>query len=150
MVRIIIIMKFMITLVQVAGDHGNYKRCKWSNENCMSDSECCSEECYLAHEGTDPRCARGAVGFPCYADYQCESGLECSSTYKCCAPYWAVCSHINQCCNKKHVCREEQGFPYRRCLYPSQASRGIESKYLLLLTSMLSLILFKVNTQYIS
>ncbi|OWF50297.1 hypothetical protein KP79_PYT23120 [Mizuhopecten yessoensis] len=145
MIRIAVIMNVVITLAGVTSNHVQYRRCKWSNEDCVKDSDCCSDECYLAHEGTDPRCARGTVGFPCYADYQCESGLDCGSKYKCCAPYWGICSHINQCCDKSHVCREEQGFSYRRCLYPNEAPRIRGSNIAILCISVSTLLFLNID-----
>lgn len=98
-------------------------QCKWSNENCEVDDDCCSKRCVKLHEGTNPRCASSPMHYPCFFGYQCEKGLACGDMYSCCAPFWGVCIEKGDCCEKSHVCREMDGFTYNRCL-PSSASKG--------------------------
>ena len=67
----------------------------------------------------------GIVGKSCYADYHCENGFSCGNKQRCCAPYWGICVGASQCCDPNHVCREEQGFTYRRCLTPKSSEPHI-------------------------
>lgn len=94
-------------------------RCKLSNEDCATDTQCCSGRCVKLHEGTNPRCASSPIHYPCFFSYQCEDGLSCGEHYNCCSPYWGVCSKQKDCCDAAHVCREEDGFIYNRCLTAS-------------------------------
>ncbi|RUS84663.1 hypothetical protein EGW08_007583 [Elysia chlorotica] len=98
-------------------------RCSWSNENCREHSDCCSNSCHKAHEGTNPRCRHSTLGEPCVFDYHCQDSLECGTYYNCCSPYWKICINDNDCCDPQHVCRSAEDFDYDRCLFPSAASR---------------------------
>lgn len=97
--------------------------CKWSNEDCSANDQCCSKRCITKHEGTDPRCASSPMHYPCFFDYQCDDDLACGEFYNCCSPFWGVCSIQDECCDVTHVCREEDGFIYKRCLPPSAANK---------------------------
>ncbi|XP_046336907.1 uncharacterized protein LOC124118715 isoform X1 [Haliotis rufescens] len=90
--------------------------CKWSNEGCSSDKECCSGRCEQGHPGTDARCTKSVLHQPCLYTYQCEDRLKCGSHNKCCSNYWGTCRRPSDCCNKMHYCLEVDGFYYKRCL----------------------------------
>ena len=96
-------------------------QCKWSNENCDADEDCCSQRCVRLHEGTNARCEKSPMHYPCFFGYQCEKGLACGEMYSCCSPFWGVCVDIDDCCEKNHVCRQMDGFTYNRCL-PNSAN----------------------------
>lgn len=106
-------------------------RCKMSNEDCSTDSQCCSGNCEKLHEGTNPRCVSSPIHYPCFFSYQCEDGLSCGEHYNCCAPYWGVCTDKKDCCDASHVCREEDGFTYNRCLSPNRAHQLSGTSHLL-------------------
>ena len=106
------------------------KKCRWSNEGCSLNDDCCSGSCVQQHEGTDPRCEKSAIHFPCFYSYQCEDGLACGNQYSCCSPFWGVCSDNGDCCEMKHVCRPEEGFIYKRCLMPSRSNMVFLSRQL--------------------
>lgn len=112
-------------------------QCKWSNEDCEFDEDCCSQSCVKLHEGTNPRCAKSPMHYPCFFVYQCEEGLACGSMYSCCAPYWGVCVEKDDCCDKSQVCREMDGFTYNRCL-PSSTNIVTVSKIITVLTMILT------------
>lgn len=98
-------------------------RCKWSNEGCDSDSECCSKKCELPHPGTNPRCTKSPLYGPCIFHYQCQDRLECSrKRYQCCSPYWGTCMNRTDCCNTRHLCVPAEGFIYKRCLFQEVSS----------------------------
>lgn len=120
-----IILIFIVTVF-------TFTRCRWSNEGCESDAQCCSSSCERAHEGTNPRCTKSEIMEPCFFDYQCNDKLECGKSYHCCAPYWAVCTSTDDCCEHQHVCREVEGFIYSRCLFPSSASSRSVSGFVLI------------------
>ncbi|XP_060565105.1 uncharacterized protein LOC132724289 [Ruditapes philippinarum] len=111
----------IIILIMFSLNIADGLRCKWSNENCDSDSQCCSSRCVKLHEGTNPRCASSPMHYPCFFSYQCEDGLTCGDYYTCCAPFWGVCTDKDDCCDPQYVCREEDGFIYNRCLSPNGA-----------------------------
>lgn len=93
--------------------------CRWSNEGCYENEDCCSESCERAHEGAHKRCSKSEINQPCYADYMCEDGLQCGRKYKCCTPYWGICNSNDECCGSEHFCTFHKGFTYKRCLFPS-------------------------------
>ena len=45
--------------------------CKWSNEDCNSDGECCSQRCVQVHPGTNARCMKTSMGGPCLYNFHC-------------------------------------------------------------------------------
>lgn len=108
---------FGVTLLLIIVSHKASALCRWTNEGCEDDSDCCSQSCEQAHRGADKRCSAAEVNFPCYADYMCGEGLACGKKYKCCVPYWQICDNAAECCDSDHVCRHHSGFNYKRCLY---------------------------------
>lgn len=119
--RLVFVMTFIVQFMLHLTGAVEVKRCKWSNEGCSTNEDCCSKHCYKAHSGTNARCERSSLAEPCFASYQCEDGLSCGLKYTCCSPYWGVCIVSNDCCDPEHVCRWQEGFHYNRCLYPSGA-----------------------------
>jgi hypothetical protein len=117
----IIIFNIHIFVVYIS-DCSSYKRCRFSNEGCSEDEDCCSTSCERIHSGANKRCTKSEIMSPCYADYQCEDGLQCGRRYKCCAPYWGICDSLEQCCDLEHICTYHKGFTYKMCLYPSSAA----------------------------
>lgn len=103
-----------------------HRRCRFSNEGCSEDTDCCSQSCEQRHSGADKRCSKSEILSPCYADYQCEDGLQCGRKYKCCAPYWHICYSAEECCDIEHACTYHSGFTYKMCLFP--ASSAFKSK----------------------
>ncbi|CAL1537082.1 unnamed protein product [Lymnaea stagnalis] len=97
--------------------------CSWSNEGCSEDSECCSNSCHRAHEGTNARCRHSTLGERCVFDYHCQDTLTCGRHFNCCSPYWKMCVKNSDCCDETHVCRSADGFFYNRCLYPTSTSQ---------------------------
>lgn len=98
------------------------KKCRWSNEGCSQNEDCCSGGCVQQHEGTDPRCVPSPMHYPCFYSYQCESGLACGNQYSCCSPFWGVCTKTTECCDQiGNVCRPEEGYTYKRCLMPGNS-----------------------------
>nr|KAG5697015.1 hypothetical protein BaRGS_005468 [Batillaria attramentaria] len=71
--------------------------CSWSNEGCEEDEECCSKQCYKAHEGTNARCRHSSLGDDCVFDYHCQDDLKCGKYYNCCSPYWKMCMTDADC-----------------------------------------------------
>ncbi|XP_071086675.1 uncharacterized protein [Haliotis cracherodii] len=100
------------------------EQCHWSNEVCSGNTDCCSKNCYLAHEGTDYRCTRSSLNQTCVFDYHCRDGLHCGNNYRCCSPYWENCVLTRDCCDKEHVCTSTPGFIYKKCLYPGSGVRS--------------------------
>ena len=92
------------------------QRCKWPNDGCSSNDECCSGKCELPHPGTNPRCALSSMWYPCLSGYHCEGRLKCGLDLVCCSAYWGTCSDSEDCCDKYHVCRKMKGFIYKKCL----------------------------------
>ncbi|XP_022312307.2 uncharacterized protein LOC111117464 [Crassostrea virginica] len=107
-----------VTVLLMCVVPGSLQLCKWSNENCQDGSECCSQGCERAHEGTSSRCLQSGLRGPCYADFHCQEYLQCGTHYHCCSPFWGVCTQKADCCDPDHVCRSEKGFYYRLCLGP--------------------------------
>lgn len=122
--------KYLLTVTAYVFSGG---QCKWSNENCDVDEDCCSKRCVRLHEGTFPRCAKSPMHYPCFFGYQCEKGLACGEVYSCCAPFWGVCVKKDDCCEADHVCRQMDGFTYNRCL-PNSAKRTLGNWISLVLT----------------
>ena len=92
------------------------QRCKWANEGCSIDSECCSGVCELLHPGTNPRCAKSGMGQPCLFQFHCDNRMKCRHNHLCCAGHWDTCSSDKDCCAPHHICRRMKGFVYRKCL----------------------------------
>ncbi|KAL8574483.1 hypothetical protein ACOMHN_060153 [Nucella lapillus] len=90
--------------------------CKFSNEGCDSDNECCSSNCVQAHPGTNHRCTRSSLHRSCLYTYQCEERLTCGPANTCCSKYWGMCSRHEDCCYRDLQCLEAEGFYYKRCL----------------------------------
>ncbi|KAL4238155.1 hypothetical protein ACF0H5_002866 [Mactra antiquata] len=111
--------------------------CKFSNENCDGNDECCSRRCVKLHEGTNARCASSTMHYPCIYEYHCEDGLACGDFYSCCAPFWGVCADEGDCCDETHVCREETGFVYNRCLPEVNESNQVPVSSCILLSVIL-------------
>ncbi|CAC5403526.1 unnamed protein product [Mytilus coruscus] len=76
--------------------------CKWSNEGCFSNSECCSNSCSLKHPGTEPRCEKSSILSPCLYNYHCERNYICGPKNKCCSDYWNDCRDETECCDPAH------------------------------------------------
>ncbi|RUS84381.1 hypothetical protein EGW08_007843 [Elysia chlorotica] len=89
--------------------------CKFPNEGCERDEDCCSRKCVDAHPGTNARCTKLGLHKPCLYTYQCEDRLRCGNN-SCCAKYWGICKHARDCCDKTHHCYEVDDFYYKRCL----------------------------------
>ncbi|XP_041357452.1 uncharacterized protein LOC121374407 isoform X2 [Gigantopelta aegis] len=120
--------------------------CAWSNEQCVHDTDCCSGLCWLAHEGTDPRCTRGSIAKSCVFDYHCKDGLECGKSYQCCSPYWQSCVQTKDCCDtEKYICRSVTGFIYKKCLYPAHGSTATGNISLLTLLVGFSLCVTRLS-----
>lgn len=98
--------------------------CKFPNEGCERDEECCSEKCVEAHPGTNARCTKLGIHKPCLYTYQCEDRLKCGNN-TCCAKYWDICRHARDCCDKTHQCYEVDGFYYKRCLTPPSQGNNL-------------------------
>nr|KAG5698011.1 hypothetical protein BaRGS_005829 [Batillaria attramentaria] len=96
--------------------------CKFSNEGCDEDKECCSGKCIQAHPGTNARCTRSSLNQSCLYTYQCEDRLTCGRNNTCCSKYWGTCSRQEDCCDRFSVCIEAEGFYYKRCLIKKQAA----------------------------
>ncbi|XP_059141914.1 uncharacterized protein LOC131929636 [Physella acuta] len=90
--------------------------CKFPNDSCEDNSECCSGKCNEAHSGTNPRCTKLGLHKPCLYSYQCQSLLLCGSKNRCCSKFWGFCNHDRDCCESKHKCLPARGFYYNRCL----------------------------------
>uniref|UniRef100_A0A0L8G3G9 Granulins domain-containing protein n=1 Tax=Octopus bimaculoides TaxID=37653 RepID=A0A0L8G3G9_OCTBM len=103
---------FMAIILQVPAG----RKCKWSNEDCSDDSECCSHQCKQAHPGTNYRCTQNPMNYACIYDYHCVTRLICGSDQRCCAGEWGDCMHNSHCCDPAHNCIEVKGFIYKRCL----------------------------------
>ncbi|XP_070183058.1 uncharacterized protein [Littorina saxatilis] len=110
----------------LAGDVKYAVNCKFSNEGCEYDEECCSGKCLQAHPGTNPRCTRSTLHHDCLYSYQCEDRLSCGPLNTCCSKYWGTCMRHEDCCHSQFVCIEADGFYYKRCLMGKVAptSRG--------------------------
>jgi hypothetical protein len=91
--------------------------CKWSNEGCTTNNECCSGSCITRHPGTGPRCEKSSLLRPCLYNYHCENRAICGSKNKCCSDYWNDCRSSKDCCDPVHVCLYTRGFVYKKCLY---------------------------------
>lgn len=91
--------------------------CKWSNEGCFSNQECCSNGCSLRHPGTEPRCEKSSILGPCLYNYHCERNFICGPKNKCCSDYWNDCRDETECCDPAHVCLYARGFVYKKCLF---------------------------------
>ena len=98
--------------------------CKFSNEGCESDEECCSGKCLQAHPGTNPRCTRSTLHRSCLYNYQCEDRLICGPKNTCCSKYWGMCIQHEDCCHPQFICIEAEGFYYKRCLMGRVESRS--------------------------
>ena len=92
------------------------QRCKWPNDGCSANKECCSGKCELLHPGTNPRCARSSMWQPCLSGFHCDSRLRCGLDHVCCSGHWGTCSDSKNCCENYHVCRKMKGFIYKKCL----------------------------------
>ena len=92
------------------------QRCKWSNDGCNNNSECCSRKCERLHPGTNHRCKISSMRQPCLSGFHCDSRLKCGMDYVCCSGLWGTCSESADCCEHDHVCRKMKGFIYRKCL----------------------------------
>jgi hypothetical protein len=77
--------------------------CKWSNEGCTTNNECCSGSCITRHPGTGPRCEKSSLLRPCLYNYHCENRAICGSKNKCCSDYWNDCRSSKDCCDPVHV-----------------------------------------------
>ncbi|XP_055869188.1 uncharacterized protein LOC129923198 [Biomphalaria glabrata] len=106
--------------------------CKFPNEGCHDNSECCSGKCIHAHPGTNPRCTKLSMHKPCLYTYQCEDRLKCGSSNKCCAKYWGVCTENRDCCDDLQLCLEVEGFYYKRCLYTNNLNSGHRNQFSIL------------------
>lgn len=92
------------------------RRCKWANEGCRNNNECCSGTCDLLHPGTNQRCTESSMGQPCLFGFHCDVGLKCGQDHICCAGHWGTCSADDDCCAEYHKCRKMKGFVYKKCL----------------------------------
>ena len=124
------------------------QRCKWLNNGCSSNDECCSGKCELPHPGTNPRCARSSMWYPCLSGYHCEGRLKCGLDHVCCSGHWGTCSDSKDCCEKYHVCRQMKGFIYKKCLprprtllFPRNSSQARDKFILLSFSFPVSLVL---------
>ncbi|GFS10405.1 hypothetical protein ElyMa_001322600 [Elysia marginata] len=100
--------------------------CKFPNEGCERNEDCCSNKCVDAHPGTNARCTKLGIHKPCLYTYQCEDRLRCGNN-SCCARYWGICKHARDCCDKTHHCYEVDGFYYKRCLTAPSLGNGLSS-----------------------
>lgn len=125
--------------------------CKFSNDGCNSDSECCSGRCLQKHEGTNHRCTPSMLHQPCVFNYHCLEGLECCErTYNCCSPIWRDCMSSVDCCDSNHQCVYVKGFTYKRCLtMDALASQLLPSGPLLLISVVLTLSWTSIHTTHI-
>ena len=121
--------------------------CKWANEICAADDECCSGRCDELHPGAEPRCGNSRLYFPCIFDFQCEGGLACGENYSCCSPFWGVCTQTKDCCDPEFVCREETGFIYKRCLKSSTITIVPQIHVLLMCTLVIYIIGYTLIVQ---
>jgi hypothetical protein len=94
-------------------------QCRWANEECSVNQDCCSKHCVLKNPGTHHRCKQSFIGQYCLYRYHCEERLMCGSNKKCCASYWDPCSNDTHCCDPEHKCLPADGFIYKVCLYRS-------------------------------
>lgn len=97
-------------------------KCKWSNEDCSHDSECCSKSCEQAHPGTNNRCTQNRMNSACIYHYHCDDRLICGPDQRCCADEWGSCMEKSHCCDPEHDCIDVESFVYKRCLKSSDAS----------------------------
>ena len=116
--------------------------CKFSNEGCESDEECCSGKCLQAHPGTNPRCTRSSLHRACLYNYQCEDRLICGPRNTCCSKYWGTCSQTKDCCHPQFICIEADGFYYKRCLMgrvesPSRGAGRVVPAFWMIFVSVL-------------
>ncbi|KAH3850573.1 hypothetical protein DPMN_092995 [Dreissena polymorpha] len=124
-------------------------QCKWANENCERDKQCCSGRCVSLHTGTTPRCGSSPLNYPCFFGYQCEQGLDCDNLYRCCAPFWAMCSNTQDCCDDSHICRHEYGIMYKRCLMSAaERPHAKASRQSLVLLSVVLLLTFRCHITF--
>lgn len=109
--------------------------CKFSNEGCERDAECCSFKCVQSHPGTNARCTRCSLHERCLYTHHCEERLVCGTNHTCCAKYWGTCTRREDCCNPHSFCREMDGFFYKRCIEGPEKSAaeafGLGSRTLL-------------------
>ncbi|GFO08781.1 hypothetical protein PoB_003528600 [Plakobranchus ocellatus] len=101
--------------------------CKFPNEGCERNDDCCSKKCVDAHPGTNARCTKLGMHRPCLYTYQCEDRLRCGINNTCCAKYWGICKDAVDCCDPSHKCYEVDGFYYKRCLFTPSVADGISS-----------------------
>ncbi|XP_022309394.2 uncharacterized protein LOC111115097 [Crassostrea virginica] len=107
-------------------------QCKWANEECADNDQCCSQSCVLKNPGTNRRCSRSSIGQECLYVYHCEDRLLCGDRRKCCASYWETCSRNQHCCDTNHRCLRAEGATYRKCLYPpTNTGVPLESSWVL-------------------
>eukprot|EP00106_Octopus_bimaculoides_P022277 XP_014789719.1 PREDICTED: uncharacterized protein LOC106883278 [Octopus bimaculoides] len=117
MLLLLLLLLILLLLSSFTGYH-----CKFYNDGCSSDAECCSGRCMQKHEGTNFRCTPSALHQPCVYDYHCSDGLECcEKTYNCCSPIWKDCMYSVDCCDPEHKCIHVKGFTYKRCLVSATA-----------------------------
>ncbi|ESO92907.1 hypothetical protein LOTGIDRAFT_162387 [Lottia gigantea] len=90
--------------------------CKWSNEGCSKDDECCSGTCERSHPGMNKRCTKSVLHDPCLFTYHCQSRLHCGAKNRCCSKYWGICRLPTDCCDTSFLCINVKGFHYQRCL----------------------------------
>ena len=120
--------------------------CKWSNEGCTFDHECCSKSCSSEHPGTEPRCEKSGMLDPCLYNYHCERAQICGPRNKCCSDYWNGCRSADDCCDPAHVCLYARGFVYKKCLYgpvrPKNTGNSSNSSVLMYLYCILHIFTF--------
>ncbi|XP_076435768.1 uncharacterized protein LOC143275501 [Babylonia areolata] len=117
---VVVVVVVMLSLPSAVMTDAKYMfNCKFSNEGCESDKECCSGNCVQAHPGTNQRCTRSSLHKACLYTYQCEERLTCGPANACCSKYWGTCRNDDDCCFRDLRCLEAEGFYYKRCLMGS-------------------------------
>lgn len=119
--RMTVEMWLLVVMAVTFSDSSNIRateliKCKFSNEGCDDDKECCSLKCLQAHPGTNARCTLSTLNDSCLYNYQCEDRLVCGSHNRCCSKYWGTCTKDQDCCLSHYRCLEAEGFYYKRCL----------------------------------
>ncbi|KAK6195236.1 hypothetical protein SNE40_000707 [Patella caerulea] len=119
--------------------------CKWSNEGCDRNDECCSGSCQQLHPGMNARCTKSVLHNPCIFTHHCQDRLHCGADNTCCSKYWGTCRRQIDCCNKNYICIDVKGFHYRRCLPAPVDGVGIKQNVTAILTMFSTFFILFLN-----